>query len=67
MSKQTSENEEQNLDFKDKNWKSPAKYAITNESILTEEAEDTTEPYQLLPKAKTSNSEVQQLRIADRI
>lgn len=46
--------------------KTPAKYATTNESILTE-AEDSTEPYQRLPKAKTSNSEVQQLRIADRI
>ena len=47
--------------------KTPAKYATTNESILTEEAEDTTEPYQRLPKAKTNNSEVQQLQIANRI
>ena len=47
--------------------KTPAKYATTNESILIEEVEDTTEPYQWLPKAKTSNSEVQQLQIADRI
>jgi hypothetical protein len=38
--------------------KTPAKYATPNESILTEEAEDSTEQYQRLPKAKT-NSEVQ--------
>ena len=47
--------------------KTLAKYAATNERILIEEAKDTTEPYQWLPKAKTSNSKVQQLRIVDRI
>lgn len=39
--------------------KTPAKYATTKESILTEEAEDSTEQYQRLPKAKTNNAEVQ--------
>lgn len=47
--------------------KTPAKYATTKESILTEEAEDSTEQYQRLPKAKTNNAKVQYLLIADRI